>query len=260
LWCVLRGQKIFVWRDMKHAAVVGVLLLFIGNGGVIWAEQVIPSAMAAIMVSSAPLWFILLDKHKWADNFRNKATIIGLAIGFIGVILLFSEPLMHAVNTMGGSAEIVGLIILTIAVISWSAGSLYSKHHPPTVPGIVSTMWQMFFGAVAFLPGMFFRGELKMINWNEVPGDAWFGIVYLVIMGSIVAYSAYVWLLQVRPAAQVSTYAYVNPIVAVIFGAIFAKEKITFYQLLGLAIILGSVVLVNLSNYIKKKQIAPKLQ
>ncbi|HJU46271.1 MAG TPA: EamA family transporter [Chitinophagaceae bacterium] len=254
LWCILKKYKIFVWRDMKQAAVVGVLLLFIGNGGVIWAEQTIPSAMAAIMVSSAPLWFVLLDKNKWVDNFRNKATITGLIIGFIGVILLFSEPLMHVMNDAGGSAEITGLVIMTVAVISWVAGSLYSKHHPPAVPGVVSTMWQMFFAALAFLPGMFIRGELKTMNWSAVPGEAWYALLYLVVMGSIVAYTAYVWLLQVRSATQVSTYAYVNPIVAVILGAIFAKEKITFYQLLGLAIILGSVVLVNLSNYVMKRQ------
>jgi drug/metabolite transporter (DMT)-like permease len=212
--------------------------------------------MAAIMVSSAPLWFVILDKKKWADNFRNRATIIGLIIGFIGVILLFSEPLQHAFRSVGGSNEIMGLVILTVAVIAWSGGSLYSKHHPPSVPGMVSTMWQMFFGAVAFLPGMFIRSELSTVKWNAVPGEAWFALFYLVIMGSIVAYSAYVWLLQVRPATQVSTYAYVNPIVAVLFGAILAQEKIGFYQLLGLAIILGSVLLINLSNYIKKKQIA----
>jgi drug/metabolite transporter (DMT)-like permease len=134
-WCIIKGSKLFILKDMKHAAVVGVLLLFIGNGGVIWAEQTIPSAMAAIMVSSAPLWFVILDKNKWVDNFRNRATIIGLIIGFIGVILLFSEPLRHAFRSVGGSNEITGLIILTIAVIAWSGGSLYSKHHPPSVPG-----------------------------------------------------------------------------------------------------------------------------
>ncbi|MBO9570686.1 MAG: EamA family transporter [Chitinophagaceae bacterium] len=254
LWCLIKREKIFVLKDMKNAAVVGILLLFIGNGGVIWAEQTIPSAMAAIMVSSAPLWFVILDKNKWADNFRNKATIIGLLIGFIGVILLFSEPLQHAFSAIGNFNEIGGLIMLTVAVIAWTSGSLFSKHNPPTrISGIVSTMWQMLFGALAFFPGIFIRKELNMVNWNNIPGDAWFAVFYLIIMGSIGAYSAYVWLLQVRPATQVSTYAYVNPIVAVLFGVILANEKITFYQGLGLAIILGSVVLINLSNYIKKK-------
>jgi drug/metabolite transporter (DMT)-like permease len=253
LWCIVRGKKIFIKEDMKHAALVGVLLLFIGNGGVIWAEQTIPSAMAAIMVSSGPLWFVILDKNKWKDNFNNRSIITGLLIGFIGVILLFSDPLRHALSNMGSFTELNGLIILTVGVISWSAGSLYSKSHPSKGEGIVSTGWQMFFAALAFVPGILFRGELNRVKWNEIPGEAWFSVAYLIFMGSIVAYTAYVWLLQVRPATQVSTHAYVNPIVAVLLGIIMANEKITFTQILGLTIILGSVVLINLSNYIKKK-------
>lgn len=258
LWCVVKGKKIFIKEDMKHAALVGVLLLFIGNGGVIWAEQTIPSAMAAIMVSSGPLWFVILDKHKWKENFNNRSIILGLLIGFIGVILLFSEPLQHALSDIGSFTEINGLILLTISVMSWSAGSLYSKRHPPKGEGIVSATWQMLFAAIAFVPGILFRGELNMVKWNEVSGEAWFSAAYLIVMGSIVAYTAYVWLLQVRPATQVSTHAYVNPIVAVLLGVIMANEKISFIQMLGLAIILGSVVLINLSNYIKKKsQLSP---
>ena len=258
LWCIIKGKKIFIKEDMKHAAVVGLLLLFIGNGGVIWAEQTIPSAMAAIMVSSGPLWIVILDKHKWKDNFRNRATIIGLLIGFIGVMLLFSEPLKHALSDIGGFTEINGLILLTISVIAWSGGSLYSKHHPPKGPGIVSTTWQMMFAAIAFVPGILIRGELNTVQWNDVSNEAWFSVAYLVFMGSIVAYTAYVWLLQVRPATQVSTHAYVNPIVAVLLGVALANEKISFTQILGLAIILVSVVLVNLSNYMKKKsQLSP---
>jgi drug/metabolite transporter (DMT)-like permease len=251
-WCVIKGEKIFVKRDMINAAVVGFLLLFIGNGIVIWVEQTIPSAMAAIMVSSAPLWFVLLDKQKWSVNFRSRRTIAGLVLGFIGVILLFSEPLKHAFSVIGGVEEIVGLLLLTVGVIAWSGGSLYSKHHPPSVSGTVNTAWQMLFAGIAFLPGTFIRGELNIVQWSEIPFNAWFAAAYLVVMGSIAAYSAYVWLLQVRPATQVSTYAYVNPIVAVLLGVVFANEQINAPQIIGLAIILGSVLLINLSNYVKK--------
>jgi drug/metabolite transporter (DMT)-like permease len=252
-YCIIKGEKIFAKKDLIHAAAVGFLLLFIGNGIVIWVEQTIPSAMAAIMVSSAPLWFVLLDKEKWSVNFHSKRTITGLVLGFIGVILLFSQPLKHAFSSMGGMEEITGLLLLAIGVIAWSGGSLYSKHHPPKVlSGMVNTAWQMLFAGVAFIPGTLVRGELNMVQWSEIPGSAWFAAVYLVLMGSIAAYTAYVWLLQVRPATQVSTYAYVNPIVAVLLGVIFANEKILVPQIVGLAIILGSVLLINLSNYVKK--------
>jgi drug/metabolite transporter (DMT)-like permease len=253
LWCVVKGKKIFIKDDMKHAAIVGLLLLFIGNGGVIWAEQTIPSAMAAIMVSSGPLWFVILDRYKWKENFNNRSIILGLLFGFIGVILLFSQPLQHAFSDIGSFTEINGLILLTVSVMAWSGGSLYSKRHPPKGEGIVSTTWQMLFAAIAFVPGILYRGELNMVKWAEVSNEAWFSAVYLIVMGSIVAYTAYVWLLHVRPATQVSTHAYVNPIVAVLLGVILANEAISFTQILGLAIILGSVVLINLSNYIKKK-------
>ncbi len=251
-WCVARGEKIFVKKDIINSAIVGFMLLFIGNGIVIWVEQTIPSAMAAIMVSSAPLWFVILDKQKWAVNFRSRRTITGLVLGFVGVILLFSQPLKHAFSSLGGFDEIFGLLLLTFGVIAWAGGSLYSKHHPTTVSGTVNTAWQMLFAGIAFIPGTLIRGELSMVQWTEITFNAWFAVAYLVLMGSIAAYSAYVWLLQVRPATQVSTYAYVNPIVAVLLGVIFANEKINAPQIVGLAVILGSVLLINLSNYVKK--------
>ncbi len=257
IWCLIKGIRLFVWQDIRHAIVVGLLLLFIGNGGVIWAEQTIPSAMAAIVVSSTPLWFVLLDVGKWKENMRNKSVMFGLLIGFAGVILLFADPLKHAFSTNGNISEINGLLILVVAVIAWAAGSLYSKKHPTTISGLASATWQMLFSAIAFTPIIFLRGEHLQMSWSNIPGEAWFSVVYLVTMGSIAAYTAYIWLLQVRPATQVSTYAYVNPIVAVLLGVIFASEKITFLQITGLVIILGSVVLINLSNYYKKRQLRP---
>lgn len=257
IWCLIKGIRLFVWQDIKHAIVVGLLLLFIGNGGVIWAEQTIPSAMAAIVVSSTPLWFVLLDVGKWKENMRNKSVMFGLLIGFAGVILLFADPLKHAFSTAGNVSEINGLLILVVAVIAWAGGSLYSKKHPTIISGIASATWQMLFSAIAFTPLIFLRGEHLQVSWSNIPGEAWFSVIYLVTMGSIAAYTAYIWLLQVRPATQVSTYAYVNPIVAVLLGVIFASEKITFLQIMGLVIILGSVVLINLSNYYKKRQLRP---
>ena len=248
-WCVIKGEKIFVKKDMLNAAVVGLILLFVGNGIVIWVEQTIPSAMAAIMVSSAPLWFVLLDKQKWSVNFKSKRTITGLVLGFVGVVLLFSEPLKHAFSAIGGTSEIVGLLLLTIGVIAWSGGSLYSKHHPPTkLSGTVNTAWQMLFAGIAFIPGTLVRGELNTVNWSSISFGSWFAVAYLVLMGSIVAYSAYVWLLQVRPATQVSTYAYVNPIIALVLGWIFLNEQLNIFILLASVVIIAGVVLVKMGS------------
>ena len=254
-WCVLKGEKMFGIPNLKHAAISGILLLFFGNGIIIWVEQSMPSAMVAITVSSAPIWFVLLDKPKWSENFRSRSIIAGLLIGLMGVILLFSEQIPEVLSLQGGGSVKMGsMILLILASVSWSGGSLYSKYRLSEGSIIVTSAWQMTAAGIAFIPGILIRGELNDFQWQNVGTDAWLSLIYLVIMGSIAGFSAYVWLLNVRPAMQVSTYAYVNPVVAVLLGVLFANEKISFIQILGLIIILGSVLLINMARYRKEKQ------
>lgn len=251
-WCIIKGEKIFVWKNIKPAAISGLLLLFIGNGIVIWVEQVLPSGMVAIMVSTSPLWFVLLDKPKWSENFHSKSTLVGLSIGFVGVIILFSEKVKGAFSSIGHQADLISLGLMVIGTMSWAGGSLYSKYKSTGGSAPVNTSWQMLSAGLAFLPFSFFRGELRNLQWENIPASAWLSLAYLVVMGSIVAFSAYVWLLQVRPATQVSTYAYVNPVVAVLLGIFLAKEHISGVQILGLVVILASVLLINLAKYRKE--------
>lgn len=248
-WCAWKGEQILKRKDVINAGIAGVLMLFIGNGIVIWVEQTLPSAMAAIIVSSTPLWFVLLDKQKWKVNLRSRTTVLGLLIGFAGVLLLFSKPVIEAYSSGRSSAKVSSMLLLTIGVLGWTAGSLFTKHRSSAVSTGVNTSWQMISAGIAFIPGVLYRDELHDFHFSDVSAEAWFSIFYLMIMGSIVAYSAYVWLLQVRPATQVSTYAYVNPVVAVVIGVLFAGEQVDWMQILGLGIILGSVLLINLSNY-----------
>ena len=255
-WSILRGEKVWRLKQMKIAAVSGILLLFVGNGAVIWVEQFMPSAMVAIMVSSSPIWFIVLDKPKWKENFRSKATIAGLIIGFGGVVLLFGEKIVAALSTVGHPAELGGMALLTIGAMSWAGGSLYSKYKSTNVSASVNTTWQMLAAGLAFLPLSLLRGEATQMQWQNIPADAWLSLLYLIFFGSIAGFSAYVWLLQVRPATQVSTYAYVNPVVAVLLGIFFAHEHITLLQVLGLVTILASVFMINLVKYKKNQQLA----
>jgi drug/metabolite transporter (DMT)-like permease len=253
VWCIIKGEKIFIKNSIITSAIVGVLLLCGGTGALIWVEQKLPSAMVAIMVSSAPVWFVLLDKQNWGVNLRNPSTVVGLTIGFAGVILLFSEQMggMFA----GGSAgsKLPGMLLLILGSIAWSSGSLYSKHHPSEGSAAVNVAWQMIIAGLVFLPGSLLNHEFDHLQWQQIPAHSWLALGYLVIFGSIAAFSAYVWLLQVRPATQVSTYAYVNPVIAVILGMLFAHEHISFTQIAGLVTILGSVLLINLSKYRKEK-------
>ena len=251
-WAAIRGEKVFDWKLIPKSAFSGFLMLFIGNGMVIWVEQTLPSAMAAIMVSSAAFWFVILDKPKWKLNFTNTNTILGLVFGFIGVILLFWDKISG--TTIAGDKEALGMLLLSFSVIGWAGGSLYSKYFTSSSSQLVNTGWQITSAGIAFIPGMLLTRELDNFQLSDVSKFAWFSLAYLVTMGSIAAYSAYVWLLAARPATQVSTYAYVNPVVAVLLGVIFADEKITLFPVLGLAIILGSVLLLNLSAYRKAKR------
>ncbi|MEX6685928.1 EamA family transporter [Danxiaibacter flavus] len=252
-WCALRGEKIFNPQQIRPAVISGLLLLLIGNGTVIWAEQTLPSSLVAVLVSSAPIWFVLLDKPKWKENFTSKSTLTGLFIGFAGVILLFSEQTGKALSGGGGIMRIVGLIAIVLSSMSWAGGSLYSKYNGKGSASI-NTGWQMLSAGIAFVPISLLSGEWQSFQWQTVPASSWLSVVYLIFMGSLAGYSAYVWLLQVRPATQVSTYAYVNPVVAVLLGVFFANEHMTVTQILGLAIILTSVLLINLAKYRKEKQ------
>ena len=266
LYCLVTGERVFVWKNIRPAIVSGLLLLVLGNGALIWCEQYLPSSLAAILLASGPIWFVLLDKRKWRENFQSRETIIGLLVGFAGVILLFGEKLMQAFSataaassagssvaassaTASGSWQIFVMVILLLGSVSWAAGSLYAKYKSTGKSNSVNAGWQMLAAGLAFLPASWLSGELSGFHPQAVPLSAWLSVFYLVTMGSLAGYSAFVWLLQVRSATQVSTHAYVNPVVAVLLGLFFAGEKMSSFQWLGLAIILVSVLLINLAKY-----------
>ena len=254
LWCAVTGKKIFSRKVINPAIVSGLLLLVGGNGALIWAEQYVPSSLAAILLAAGPIWFVVLDKGKWAENFRSKATIAGLLVGSAGVLMLFGEKLWggdpEGAATAGGHhREVMALVMLVLCAISWAAGSLYSKYKAAGNSNAVNAGWQMMSAGVCFVLLSLGRGEWSHFRPQEVPLSSWLSIAYLVTMGSLVGYSAFTWLLQVRPATQVSTHAYVNPVVAVLLGVFFAGEHLSLIQLSGLLVILLSVLLINLAKY-----------
>lgn len=251
-WCMYKKEKLWEIKSFKPALVVAVLLLFMGNGSVIWAEQLLPSSLVAILISASPIWFVLLDKSQWKVNFKSRETLTGLLIGFAGVILLFSEQARHSLSTAGNNLEFFSLLVIVVGSLCWSGGSIYSKYNSGSASATVSSAWQMLIGGMIFLIVSLISGETQTFQPSAVSTGAWLALLYLVLMGSLAAYSAYVWLLQVQSATKVSTYAYVNPIVAVMLGVFFAGEKLSLTQITGLFIILGSVLLINLSKYRKK--------
>jgi len=253
-WSALKGYRVFDRRAIWHAGLMGLLLLYVDNGIIIWVEQFMPSGLVAIMSASAAIWFIVLDKPNWRANFSNLPVVIGLFMGFFGVVMLFGDRLASALDAAQQRSNLIGMGLLLIGALSWTAGSLYSKYYGKARAAeagnsIVATAWQMLIAGSAFWLTAVGRDEWSGFRFEAVPASAWYAMAYLIGMGSIVAYSSYIWLLQVRRATEVSTHTYVNPIVAVLLGAWFADEAVTYAQITALVVILASVLLINWDAY-----------
>ncbi|MCF3108620.1 EamA family transporter [Niabella sp. CC-SYL272] len=243
-WVGLKGEKIWNRSVILHSVVSGILMLFVGNGAVIWAEQYLHSSFVAIFLASAPIWFLVFDKPNWADNFTNRYTLLGVSIGLIGVIALFYEKITGDDSKQG----LVPLLAIFIGNIGWVLGSLYSKYKVKHISPSVNSAWQILSAGMVFFIIGFSNGSIARVNWSAIPAEGWGALLYLIFFGSIIGYSAYVFLLSVRSAAQVSSYAYVNPLVAVLLGVLINGDHLTVLQLAGLVIILGSVFFTNLAK------------
>lgn len=250
LWVYFKGEYAFDRKTIIRAGIGGLLLLFVGNGIVMYVEQFISSAMVAIIVSATPIWFVLFDKPAWKTNLRSPGVILGTLIGFGGVVLLLSEQMPSRIE--GTAVSWASIALLLLAPLSWALGSIYSKYNPGNASVSVTTAWQMIIAGMFFLLLAGSNGAIANFTFENVGSQAWLSLIYLIFFGSIAGFSAYVWLLQVEPTARAGTYAYVNPIVAVLMGMLLADENISSRQILGLAIILGSVLLINMQNYLRK--------
>jgi len=253
IWCAIKGDKIWSRKDIITSGISGFLMLFIGMGIVIWTEQSLPSAMVAIMVSTNPIWFVALDKDNWKVNLKSKSTISGLILGFGGVFLLFGEAIFKSSQGAFSHQQLIALLLLLIGPIGWCTGSLVSKKSGSTAPARLNTAWQMVIAGILYIFAGAIHNEIGTFHPTQIPLQAWLAVGYLIVFGSIFGFSAYVWLLSVRPATQVSTHSYVNPVIAVLLGTFFGNEHISTLQLIGLFVILFSVLLVNLTKYSFKK-------
>ena len=247
-WCAFKKYKLFNRIQLKTSLIVGIILLFIGNGSIIWAETSLPSSFVAVLVSASPLWFVLFDSRNRKANFGNKGIIIGIITGFAGVIVLFSEKLFSEHSSAAGTLSMIPLLVIIAGSIFWSIGSLYSKYNAAGNT-MVGAAWQMIFAGITFIIAAWISGELNHFEFHQVHLRAWLSVIYLVTMGSLAGYSAYIWLLEVRPATQVSTNSYVNPVVAVLLGVFFGGEIINGLQIGALAVILLSVFIINFDKY-----------
>ncbi len=242
--CAIKGEQIFI-RSAVKSMLTGAVVLTGGQAILFWAEKYIASGLTAVLVSTLPIWFVILDKSQWRNYFSNKYIIAGLITGFCGILLLFQKFLFGNSQDNNSKYQLLAVIVVLLSCIFWVSGSLYSKYRP--VPGslFLKVGWQLTGGLASCLIISFLFGEYKIFSFAQVTASSWAAVLYLAIAGSIVAFGAYTWLIKVKPAAVVGTFAYVNPVIAVLAGCLIANEKVSVYQLSGMVIILVAAFLIN---------------
>ena len=244
--CRWRGERLLNKKLVLKSAVCGIVLLFIDQAVIMFAQRFVSSSLVAIVASSTAVWIMLLDVPAWRRNFKSLATVSGMLLGFLGVALLYAEQLLT--EGQNGAHSEYGVLLLVGGCVSWACGTLYSKYGPSAeeeVGGLAGAAWQLVSASVVFGLCAGVTDGFADVDLPFVSMSTWLSLAYLIIFGSLMAYTAYVWLLKVRPASEVATHAYVNPVVAVVLGAGLGGERVTAVQLAGLAVILLSLALVN---------------
>lgn len=235
----LRGNAAPTRTEWKSGFVVGGLLLLGGNGLLTWAEQTVPSGAASVIIATVPLFMVLFDSLLFRGTRLTPSLVLSVLLGLLGVAFLVWSP-----DTDIAAVQPWGATVLVVASISWSFGSLLSRRLPAPKNSLVGAATQMIGGGLLLVPAGLLRGEAAMIDPTQVSRDSILALLYLVVFGSLVAYSCYMWILKVSTPAKVSTYAYVNPLVAIILGVWLADEILTPRMILGAAAILLAVIVV----------------
>lgn len=248
-WARLRGEPVPDRRQARGAAIGGLFLLLGGNGAVVWAEQFVPSGIAALIVATLPVWMVLIEWARPGGRRPRAGVFAGLALGLAGIALLI-DPTAIA----GESVHVVGAIVLCFGSISWAAGSIYMRHVPMPGTAITSNAVQMLAGGVGLTLTALAVGELGSLNLAAASPRALASVAYLILFGSLVGYTAYTYILRVSTPARVSTYAYVNPVVAVFLGWAFAGEVVTLRTVAAAAVIVGGVAIITISGASARKR------
>src|SRR5712671_2636942 len=252
-WCAVTGRRIFhTPRDLFHMAVVGILLLMGGNLTLSYAEQIVPTGLAALLIAVTPLWFLVLDSLLLGDHHISQRGKVGLLLGIAGVVVLIWPEVRTPASI--GRRELWWSLALLAGSFSWAFGSVLSKKWPSDDP-FSATAWQVTFAGIANLVFAALFERNSDVLWTARGVGA---IFYLIVCGSWIGYTAYIWLLQHAPTSKVATYAYVNPVVAVFLGWLVLHERIDRFIVLGTAVVVASVVLVT-SAKISNRPLAEKL-
>ena len=239
-WARFRSAERPTSAHWKSTAIIGLMLLMVGNGGLSWSEKLIPSGIAALIVAVTPLWFVLLE---WLERGKRPTAgvALGLILGTLGIAFLIDPA-----NLVGGvKIDTLAAAVLLGSSICWAFGSMYSRRAVlPSSPPLANGM-EMIFGAIGLLVLSALTGEFNSLHLSAVTGRSLLAVGYLVVFGSIIGFSSYVWLFRATTPSRASTYAYVNPVVAVFIGWLFAGEPLQGRVLAAGALIVAAVAAIT---------------
>jgi len=253
---LIAGAILFIWRrasgdrrpsklEWRSAAIVGAFLLLLSNGSVVWAEQRVVSSTTALVVSTSPLWIVLIDALRPGGRRPSWQTVAGVLVGFFGILLLVG-PLGLAGNHQ--SIDPLGLAALLMAAFFWAVGSLYNRGARLPASPLLGTGMEMLAGGAGLLILGTLTGEWSQLQLAAITARSLWSLAYLIVFGALVGFTSYTWLLRVAPTPMVSTYAYVNPLIAVFIGSLLAQEPLNARILLSALVIIGAVALINTSR------------
>jgi drug/metabolite transporter (DMT)-like permease len=239
-----RGHPRPTLRQWRSTAIIGAFLILGGNGAVAWAEQFVPSGMAALIIAILPFWIAIIDWIGPAKTRPSPGVAIGVIVGIVGIVILIGPA---ALDTSGAASSsfLKGAMVLVVGNLSWALGTIYSRHAQLPKSAFVATGMEMLSGgALLFILALITREHVQF-DLANVSARSAAGFVYLTAVGSLVGFTAFIWLIQHQPAARVATYAYVNPVVAVFLGWAIAGEPLTLRTAIAAAIIIGAVALIT---------------
>jgi drug/metabolite transporter (DMT)-like permease len=259
---LIAGGVLYIWRrlagdtaparvEWRSAAIVGSLLLLGANGGVSWAEQYVVSSVAALLVALAPMWMVVIDGIIPAGQRPNRWAVLGVMIGFSGVVLLVGPAQLTGLQ---GDVDPIGAGVLVVASFLWASGSIYNRGAQLPKSPLLGTGMQMLAGGAGLILLGTLIGEWGRLDMASITLQSLLGLGYLIVFGSWVGFVAYIWVLRAAPTPLVATYAYVNPLVAILVGNLIGAEPITTRLLVAAAIIVTSVAIITITQPIRRKR------
>ncbi len=261
---LVSGALLYIWRRLsgdpapkkvhwRSATIIGLLLLLSGNGLLVWAEQRIPSGIASLFIALFPLWMVIIDSLRPHGARFHWITWLGVLVGLAGIVLLANPWQTH---TTSAALDPIGMIVLIVASISWAIGSLYSRTAALPDSPILGTGMEMLAGSVGLFILGSAVGEWHGFNLSAVSLRSIGGLTYLILFGSCIGFVAYTWLLRNAPTTIVSTYAYVNPVVAILLGSVLANEPLEQLEIISAAVIISGVVIITTAKSLTQRKTA----